>query len=149
MGETNNEIWIEKDIDTVFDVTNKIDRWKDLFSEYQESTIISIEGNKIRFRLTTHPDEAGRTKSWVSERVVNKERYTCEAVRVEPKFPFVYMNIYWEYKPHNNGTLMKWIQKFETDVNSIFNDKQMEEYLNRNTRIEMKVIKEKIEKGFK
>jgi aromatase len=148
MGLTINEIWINRDIDTVFDVTNQIDRWKDLFSEYQESTIISRDGNKIKFKLTTYPDENGRIKSWVSERVINKENYNCEAVRIDPKFPFSFMIIYWEYKSQKNGTLMKWVQKFETDPDSKMTDKQLEEYLNKNTKIQMSVIKEKIENGF-
>lgn len=148
MSKIENEIWINKDIDSVFDITNRIERWKDLFHEYQESTVISREGNKIRFRLTKHPDREGNTKSWVSERFLHKENYTCEAIRLEPKFPFVFMCIYWEYNPFKNGTLMKWIQEFETDIKCQLTEEQMIAYLNKNTKIEMQVIKEKIEAGF-
>ncbi|HAB60008.1 MAG TPA: polyketide cyclase [Lachnospiraceae bacterium] len=148
MSIIENEIWIDKDIDSVFDITNQIERWKDLFQEYQESTVLSTEGNRIRFRLTKHPDKEGNTKSWISERFIHKENYTCEAIRLYPKFPFVIMYIYWEYKPLNNGTLMKWVQKFKTDVKCQLTEKQMSDYLDKNTKIEMQVIKEKIEKGF-
>lgn len=149
MGYTNNSIFIEKDVDTVFDLTNKIDRWKDLFSEYQESTVLKTEGSKITFRLTTQPDEEdGHVHSWVSERVIDKANLRCEAKRLPPEHPFEYMKIIWEYEAQDGGTHMRWIQDFKVAEGVGFTDKQFEDHLNENTRVQMNIIKQKIENGF-
>ena len=84
MSIIENEIWIDKDIDSVFDITNQIERWKDLFQEYQESTVLSTEGNRTRFRLSKHPAKEENTKSWISERFIHKEIYTLEPFTVDP-----------------------------------------------------------------
>lgn len=146
MGMTDNEIFIDAPIDDVFFITNQIENWKDLFSEYAESTILKQEGHKITFKLTTVPDKEGNQKSWISERIVNHDIYTCDAERIEPKYPFEFMKIHWEYKQHGEGTIMRWIQKFEVAKTCPWTTEKMEDYLNENTKIQMSVIKERIEK---
>jgi aromatase len=145
MGHTENSIIINKDINKVFDITNRIEIWKDLFSEYKESTILKQEGNRITFRLTTHPDEEGRIRSWVSLRIIDKEHYTCDAHRLDPADPFEFMNLKWHYKEVEKGTEMTWIQDFKPMAGCPWNDRQFEDYINKNSKKQMQVIKENIE----
>ncbi|MBI3898410.1 MAG: hypothetical protein HY308_08945 [Gammaproteobacteria bacterium] len=66
MGYTKNSIALHAPIDVVFEITNQIENWKDLFSEYAESPVLERGENWSRFRLTTHPNEAGTVYSWQS-----------------------------------------------------------------------------------
>jgi aromatase len=64
MSHTRNEIIINAPYDLVFDISNKIERWTELFGkEYAKAEVLERKGNEITFRLT---DEDG--KSWVSKR---------------------------------------------------------------------------------
>src|SRR6185503_3394784 len=94
-GHTENEVVIAAPIDLTFSVTNDLDRWPALFSEYASVEILHRDGPTTRFRLTMHPDEEGRVWSWVSERTVDPDAFTVEAQRVETG-PFEHMRIHWD-----------------------------------------------------
>ena len=47
MAHTKNSITIKAPYDRVFDITNDIERWPDLFDEYKDAKILNREGNKI------------------------------------------------------------------------------------------------------
>ena len=55
------------------------------------------------------------------------------------------MDLEWTYEPAEGGTKMRWIQDFTMKADSPFNDEQMEANINNNTRVQMDVIKERIE----
>ncbi|HLP44918.1 MAG TPA: SRPBCC family protein [Candidatus Kapabacteria bacterium] len=145
MGHTKNTIFIDEAIDKVFDITNRIESWKDLFTEYSESTVLKKEGNKITFRLATHPNKNGHFHRWISERIIDNDNYRCQARRLEPTYPFEYMNITWEYKQVGTGTEMIWIQDFKPCSDCTWTTAQFEEFINTNSVQQMRVIKEKIE----
>ncbi|MBI3898406.1 MAG: SRPBCC family protein [Gammaproteobacteria bacterium] len=134
MGYTKNSIALHAPIDVVFEITNQIENWKDLFSEYAESTVLERGENWIRFRLTTHPNEDGKVYSWQSRRFIDKDNYQATAEREDPKFPFASMRIKWTYEPAPEGTLMTWIQEFTMDPAASLSEQQMEDYLNRTTK---------------
>lgn len=146
MGMTKNEIFIKEKYSRVFDITNSIQLWTKLFSEYEKAEIITQSNNYIKFKLTQYPDEYGKVYSWVSERFLDKENYIIHARRIAPLYPFKYMSIIWEYVPLENGTQMKWIQQFEMDDNCPISDKAMENNLNNGSKTEMRLIKNFIEK---
>ena len=88
MAHTKNSITIDAPYDRVFDVTNDIERWDLLFEEYKEAKVLSREGNKITFQLTTNEGN-----SWRSSRMLDKANKVCTAQREDPMFPFQYMNL--------------------------------------------------------
>lgn len=96
-GHTDNSITIDAPLDLVWDITNDIENWPQLFSEYAALEVLSREGDSTTFRLTMHPDESGKVWSWVSERTVDRPGRTVRARRVETG-PFDHMNIRWEYE---------------------------------------------------
>jgi aromatase len=55
------------------------------------------------------------------------------------------MNINWEFEPAPEGTCMRWAQCFSMKPGAPANDEQATDYLNRNTRIQMAVVKERLE----
>jgi aromatase len=57
------------------------------------------------------------------------------------------MNIEWTFEPTNGGTRMRWVQDFAMKPDAPANDEQMEDYINKNTEIQMNVIKERIERA--
>ncbi len=142
MGHTCNQILINAPYDKVFDISNDIPRWTELFgSEYKKAEVLKKEGNKITFRLTDDEDRA-----WVSIRLLFKDNYFAYAERQEPKFPFKYMKIVWFYTVSPEGVLLTWIQHFEMDAKAKFNDEQVEGFINKHSKDNLKIFKEVIEK---
>ncbi|PKV93961.1 aromatase [Amycolatopsis echigonensis] len=144
-GHTDNEIVIDAPMDLVWDMTNDIAAWPDLYSEYSAAEVLShTDDGVITFRLTMHPDENGTAWSWVSERVPDKATRTVRSKRVETG-PFEYMHIFWEYRQVDGGVLMRWLQDFHLRAEAPLDDEAMTERLNRNTPIQMQLIKSKVE----
>ena len=69
-AHTDNEVVIEAPRDFVWERMMDIESWPDLFSEYAKAEVLEEEGNKVTFRLTTHPDPEydDQVWSWTSER---------------------------------------------------------------------------------
>lgn len=143
-GHTENEIVIEAPLDLTWDVTNDVETWPDLFTEYAKAEIIERDGDTVRFRLTMHPDENGTVWSWVSERTTDKAARTVKARRVETG-PFDHMDIEWRYDEVEGGTRMRWVQDFHMKPEAPVNDEQMTDRINNNSKIQMGIIKEKVE----
>jgi aromatase len=143
-GRTDNSVFIKAPIDLVWELTNDIPAWPDLFSEYASAEVLSVEDGTITFRLTMHPDDEGNVWSWVSERVPDAASRTVRSRRIETG-PFEFMDIYWEYLPENGGTTMRWVQEFHMKAAAPANDEGMTAYLNKNTAIQMDLIKNKLE----
>jgi len=142
MGHTVNSIIINAPYEKIFDISNDITRWTELFGgEYKKSEVVKKEGNKITFRLTD--DEA---RSWQSWRLLFKENYLAYAEREEPKFPFKFMKIVWLYTPRPIGIELTWIQHFEMDEKAKFNDEQVEGFINKHSKDNLKIFKDVIEK---
>ena len=143
VGHTRNSIVIEAPYSLVFDISNKIERWTELFGkEYVKAEVIERKGNEITFRLTD--DE---NKNWVSKRWLDKEHRFAVASRHEPMFPFKFMKIVWFYIETPDGVEMIWIQDFEMDPKfTKFTAEQIEGFINKHSQDNMKIFKEVIEK---
>ncbi|MBO1413830.1 SRPBCC family protein [Streptomyces sp. FH025] len=144
-GHTDNEIVINAPLDLVWEVTNDLENWPELFSEYASVEVLERDGDSVRFRLTMHPDENGQVWSWVSERTTDRSSLAVRARRVEPG-PFEFMEIRWEYAEVPAGTRMRWIQDFAMKPTAPVDDDGMVNHINRNSRIQMQLIREKVEK---
>jgi aromatase len=144
MANTENEITIAAPIEVLWGLTNDVTTWPQLFSEYAAVEVLHQEGNLVRFRLTMHPDQNGRIWSWVSERVADVATRTVRARRVETG-PFEYMKIRWTYHEVDGGTRMRWEQDFMMKPDAPVNDDWMVDNINRNSKVQMKLIKDKVE----
>ncbi len=141
MAHTSNSILIKAPYDQVFDISNDIQRWTELFGdEYKEAKILKREGNKLTFRLT---DDEGR--SWQSFRLLFKEHNFAYAQKLPPEFPFKYMKIIWLYTPTPEGVLMNWIQDFDMDDKAKFDNVQVEEMINKGSQENLQIFKRIIE----
>ncbi|MBL7070377.1 MAG: SRPBCC family protein [Candidatus Omnitrophica bacterium] len=142
MGHTCNSIIINAPYEKIFDISNDIPRWTELFGgEYQKAEVVKKEGNKITFKLT---DDENNT--WQSWRLLFKDKNFAYAQKEEPQFPFKYMKIIWLYTPKTEGIEMSWIQHFEMDPKAKFNDQQVEGFINKHSQENLKIFKEIIEK---
>jgi len=159
MGHTCNSIIINAPYDLVFDISNDIPRWTELFgTEYKKAEVLEKKDNKITFRLTDEDD-----KSWVSWRLLFKDKYFAYAQRHEPLFPFKYMKIIWLYTPVQEGMALAnggqttdfcpvkltWIQDFEMEKTFKFNDQQIEGFINEGSQHNLKIFKDIIEREAK
>lgn len=142
MGHTRNSIVIKAPFGLIFDISNHIERWTELFGkEYVKAEVLSRIGNEITFRLTD--DE---NKSWVSKRWLFKEQKLAYACRHEPMFPFKYMKIVWFYNETDAGVEMVWIQDFQMDPKfTKFTETQIEGFINEHSQHNMKIFKRVIE----
>lgn len=145
-GHTQNEIVIAAPVDLVWDMTNDVANWPDLFSEYASAEILSREGNKTTFRLTMHPDKDGKVWSWVSERETDRGTLSVKARRVETG-PFAYMDIRWQYEEVPEGTRMVWTQDFAMKPDAPVDDAWMTDNINRNSKVQMALIRDRIEQA--
>ncbi|SBW23192.1 putative polyketide cyclase [Candidatus Protofrankia californiensis] len=145
-GHTENTIVIGAPFDLVWEVTNDLERWPGLFTEYASVEVLERVGATVRFRLTMHPDEQGRVWSWVSERTPDRQRREVRAHRVEPG-PFEYMRIYWRYDSDGDGDgiRMTWVQDFAMRPDAPVDDAGMTERINTNSVAQMEVIRSRIE----
>lgn len=145
-GHTENEVVIDAPFDLVWDMTNDVANWPNLFTEYAAAEILDEADGKVTFRLSMHPDENGKVWSWVSERTPDKAARKVNARRVETG-PFEYMNIEWTYSEVDGGVKMKWVQDFHMKDDAPVDDEWMTNNINTNSPIQMAVIKEKVEKA--
>ncbi|MGH3921972.1 MAG: SRPBCC family protein [Pseudonocardiaceae bacterium] len=145
-GHTDNAIIIKAPMELVWDMTNDVASWPQLFSEYAATEILERGDGTITFRLTMHPDEEGKIWSWVSERTADPVQREVHAHRIETG-PFEYMNIYWEYRDVAEGVQMRWVQDFHMKPQAPADDDTMTAHLNRNTAIQMDRIKGLVEEA--
>jgi aromatase len=145
-GHTENEIVIKAPFDLVWKMTNDLENWPDLFSEYAAVEILERDGDRTQFRLTMHPDENGTVWSWVSERTVDRASRSVRARRVEPG-PFQYMDIRWEYEETPAGTRMHWTQDFAMKPEAPVDDAGMTDRINHNSGIQLALIRDKVEQA--
>jgi aromatase len=146
MPRIENSIIVERDFDTTFDLTNDIELWTKLFTEYKEAKVLGKNGNEVLFQLTTYPEGERPSRTWVSRRIIDKENKQATAERLNPKFPFKYMNIRWSYEVLSpNQVKMTWMQEFEVDPECPISEEKMTHFLNQNTKIQMSAVKEKVE----
>jgi aromatase len=145
-GHTENSIVIAADIDVVWAITNDLASWPELFTEYAAVEILEQEENRFLFRLTMRPDANGTVWSWVSERTLDPAKHLVRAHRVETG-PFEYMNIEWTYESTEAGTVMRWVQDFRMRPTAPVDDEWMTSNINTNSRREMAVIRDKVERA--
>lgn len=143
-GHTDNAVVIAAPMELVWRITNDVAAWPELFSEYSSAEILERRGNRVRFRLTMHPDEDGRVWTWVSERTADPSTRSVRAHRVETG-PFEHMDIRWQYRQVDGGVEMRWIQDFHMKPGAPVDDAAMTQHLNRNTAVQMGLIKRRVE----
>ena len=140
MAHTKNSIFINAGYDTVFDVSNDIERWPELFNEYADAKVLSRVGNNITFQLTNKEG-----KSWRSSRTLDKPGRRCTARREEPMFPFTRMELLWTYAERDGGVEMTWEQEFEMDEKAPVDNATAQLRINEHSKVNMQRIKEIIE----
>lgn len=145
-AHTDNTVQIDAPRDFVWERMMDVESWPDLFSEYAKAEVTEEDGDTIQFRLTTHPDPEydGKVWSWVSERTADPAGYTSKSKRIETG-PFEYMSIEWYFEESDGGTSMRWVQDFSMKPEAPADDEHAEEYMNKNTKVQMGVIKERLE----
>jgi aromatase len=144
VGHTDNSILIDADIDFVWQMTNDLPSWPELFTEYAEVEVLAQYGTTFRFRLKMHPDESGRVWSWISERTLDQAAHEVVAKRLEPG-PFEFMNIRWNYTPEGTGTRMRWQQDFRMRPEAPIDTAGMTERIDANSKVQMAIIRDKVE----
>jgi aromatase len=144
-GHTENSVEVDANIDTVWRLTNELERWPVLFTEYAKVEIVEHDGPTWRFRLTMHPDPQGNVWSWLSERTLDEARHRVTARRIEPGW-FESMDITWTYEALGNRTRMTWVQDFSMRADSPFDDVAMTERINRNTAIQIAHVRDEVER---
>jgi aromatase len=145
-AHTDNEVVIRAPLEFVWGRMMDIESWPSLFSEYAKAEVVEREGDRLVFRLTTHPDPEydGQVWSWTSERIADPASHSSKSRRIETG-PFQYMNIEWFFGEADEGTLMRWVQDFAMKPDAPADDEHAQEYMNKNTKTQMAVIKERLE----
>lgn len=139
-GHVERSVVIAAPFDLVWEMTNDVASWPELFSEYAAAEIIRRDGDTITFRLTMRPDENGQVWSWVSERTMDRARGVANAHRVETG-PFAYMHIFWAYAEVEGGVEMRWVQDFQMKPGAPLDDAAMRDRIGAGMDVQMARIK--------
>jgi aromatase len=145
-AHTDNSIVISAPMDIVWDMTNDVPSWPQLFSEYATAEVLSRQDSTVTFRLTMHPDPDGQVWSWVSERTADADSRTVRAHRVETG-PFEYMDITWTYREADGGVQLRWIQDFHMKPQAPADDEAMAAHINKNSVVQLERIRSVIERA--
>lgn len=143
-GHTDNSILIAAPMDLVWRMTNDVEAWPRLFSEYSTTEVVERRGDSVRFKIALHPDENGEVWSWVSERTADPRSRTVRSHRVETGV-FKYMSLFWEYVQEDDGVRLRFVQDFEVKPGAPLDDAGMTERLNRNTAVQLRLIRDKVQ----
>jgi aromatase len=147
MGYIRNAVVIHAPLEEVFTRTNNVRNWPELFTEYKSSEVLEEAENKVKFRLTTHPDESGTQWSWISTRWTDVARKSTYSERDPSSGPFEQMKIRWWYDDLGDaGTLMTWEQEFTVRPQAPFTEEHATRHLNSQTKIQQHIIKERLER---
>lgn len=146
-AHTDNAVVIAAPLELVWERAMDIEGWPELFTEYAKAEILEQDGNRVQFRLTTHPDPeyGGQVWSWVSERIADPASRSSRSRRIETG-PFEYMDIAWSFQEVEGGTRMRWVQDFSLKPEAPADDATAQGHMNRATREQMSVIKERLER---
>lgn len=144
-GHTDNSIFIAAPLDHVWQMTNDLANWPNLFTEYASVDILERRDDSyFLFRLAMHPDAEGRVWSWVSERTLDAVAHRVSARRVEPG-PFEFMDIEWTYQPVTGGTTMRWVQDFRMRPTAPVDTAAMTARIDANSKMQMAIIAQKVQ----
>ncbi|MEU4242873.1 multicopper oxidase domain-containing protein [Actinoplanes sp. NPDC026619] len=145
IGHTDNTVEIDAPVDFVWRQTNDVRTWPGLFTEYAAVDVLEEASDSVTFRLTMHPDDNGDVWSWVSTRTWDEQARLVRARRVETG-PFEFMNITWTYAAiEPDRTVLRWVQDFRMKPAAPVDTAAMTERITRNSRIQMDIIKNKLE----
>lgn len=146
MPHIQHSIIIHQRPQTVFNITNDIERWPILFNEYSGARVLTREEagrfTKLVFQLR---NEEG--SSWRSWRLLDHQERQAIAEREDPLYPFQYMHLKWTYTQVPEGTLMTWTQDFEMDPKFDVALSTVIERMKSHTQENQQHIKELIETG--
>lgn len=146
MPRIRHSVVIARPPEEVFEITNDVDRWKELFNEYLESTVLDRQDagrfSKLTFRLRNN-DGA----EWQSWRILDHQDLVAVAQRDQPLYPFVYMHLTWTYRPSDGGTEMTWTQDFELDPAVEISAETVKARMDAHGRENQRRIKDLLESG--
>jgi aromatase len=161
MGYTVNSIVINKNIRELFLIINNIQNWPELhgykMAEVLESKKLIDGKMKIVFKITgneeenddhhDHAEEDKDPETWISQRIIDIKTFSARGVRLEPVYPFKHWILDIVLSEEMDGTRMTWIQDFRMDEKTGHTDQEIEGYINKGSKEELHVFKEKIETG--
>ncbi|MEV7194261.1 SRPBCC family protein [Streptomyces sp. NPDC093510] len=146
MPRIENSIVIEAAPELVFDITNDIERWSEIFNEYSHAKVISQE-NEGRWTEIVFELANAEGATWRSWRLLDHRELTAVAERRDPLYPFRYMHLKWTCTSVPGGTSMTWIQDFELDEKFDVPLATVLDRMQLHTKENQAGIKQKIESG--
>ncbi|MFB8241720.1 SRPBCC family protein [Kitasatospora purpeofusca] len=143
-GVTEQAIVIDAPYREVWEQTNDVPAWPELFSEYASAEVLEHSGDTVTFRLTMHPDENGAVWSWVSARTVDAATGTVRARRVETG-PFAFMTLLWTYREVPGGVELRWRQEFAMKPDAPLDTPAMTARISANSTFQLELIRGRVE----
>ncbi|MGP4013777.1 SRPBCC family protein [Streptomyces sp. 4N124] len=145
MASVENVFEVAAPLAFVWNRLNDVRSWPTLFTEYRSVEVLEEEASAMVFRLTMHPDENGRTWSWVSRREWDRAARTVRAHRIETG-PFEYMRLLWTFEPlEEDSTRVTWHQDFRMRPDAPLDDAAMTARMNKNMPEQQRIVARRIE----
>ncbi|WP_020673767.1 SRPBCC family protein [Amycolatopsis nigrescens] len=137
-------IVIDAPMDLVWDMTNDVASWPELFNDYAATEILGAEGDTTRFRVTMRPDERGSSHGWAAERAVDPAKRTARMRQLDGH-AFDFMDISWQYVETAGGVELRWVHEFHVSDAMPYDDNAMVALLQKTVPLQLAHIKKQIE----
>lgn len=138
-------IVIDAPPDLVWDMTNDVGSWPQLFPDYAATDVVGHDGDSVRVRITMRPDERGVSHGWTVERRSDRDAGTATMSQVEGH-AFEHMTVHWTYHPaEGGGVRLSWVHEFAVADGMRYDDQAMVGVLQRTVPVQLSHIRDRIE----
>jgi len=144
-ARVETSVVIDAPFDVVWKMTNDVESWPDMYTEYAKVEVLAREGAMVRFRVTTHPDVNGTVQTWVSERTPDLQARTARSRRIETG-PFAEkVDLYWDYVQTPEGVRLRLVTELVLRPTAPVDEPTAVAYLTDTNRQELAHLRDVIE----
>jgi acyl carrier protein/carbon monoxide dehydrogenase subunit G len=142
---TKNTIRITAPIDRVWDFTNDVANWRDIFPRFSDIDVTRLGEDEFELGIRTYPNEQGKVLEWRSHRIHDRANRTVTVSRIDESI-FVHVRMVITYRTVGDMTELHWAHEFDMKPDSHLTNEQMTEHFNENDRMTLSRIKTMVEK---
>lgn len=142
MKKVVHEIMINCEPESAFLLCTEVEKWPDIFPPCRKTKVIERSDNHIVFEITAET-EPGKVASWVSKRSIDRENKKIEFIQTRVAEPLKSMEGTWLFEKCGDMSKVSLVHVYSAEEQHY---EFIEKILDKNSKSELKAIKEYIEK---
>ncbi|WP_067975229.1 SRPBCC family protein [Nocardiopsis trehalosi] len=137
-------IVIDAPMGLIWDMTNDVESWPDLFLGYADVEILERRGATTVVRLTREPLPDGTVQQWTSERTADPVARTVRTRRLDPA-PYMFFHLLWTYRAMPSGVELRCRAEYAFPPGATAADVAATAAIDRRGHQQMFVLRDRIE----